>query len=197
MSSRTIPPLLWSIRADLYREGGARSFGAFLRKFLFSPGFNYCVWMRICGHLYSRPITRYTLFIPALLALKGRSFKYGIDIPYRTQIGSGFYIGHFGGIVVHPNVVIGNNCNISQGVTIGQTNRGALAGTPVIGDNIFIGPGAKIIGNIRIGNNVAVGANAVVTKNVPDNAVVAGVPARILSMQGSASYVEHTDYPAC
>jgi serine O-acetyltransferase len=197
VSSRPIQPLLWCIRADLYREGGACGFGTFLRKFFFSPGFNYCVWMRICGNLHSRPITRYTLFLPALLALKGRSFKYGIDIPYRTRIGYGFYIGHFGGIVVHPNAVIGNNCNISQGVTIGRANRGARAGTPVIGDNVFIGPGAKIIGNLQIGNNVAIGANAVVTKSVPDNAVVAGVPAHVISMQGSTRYVEHTDYPAC
>lgn len=189
--------LLGVIRADLYREGGARGIGAFLRKFFFTPGFNYCVWMRVCGHLHARHLTRHTLFFPALLVLKGRAVRYGIDIPYRTRIGHGFYIGHFGGIVVNPGAVIGKNCNISQGVTIGQANRGARAGSPEIGDNVFIGPGAKIFGNIKIGNNVAIGANAVVTKDVPDNAVVAGVPARILSMQGSLGYVEHTDYPGC
>ncbi len=163
---------------------------------MFSPGFNYCVWMRVCGYFYAYRFTRYTVFLPSLLALKRRSIKYGIDIPYRTCIGKGFYIGHFGGIVINPNAVIGKNCNISQGVTIGQTNRGERAGTPVIGDNVFIGPGAMIIGNIKIGNNVAIGANAVVTKSVPDNAVVAGVPARILSMQGSIGYIDYTDYMA-
>ena len=183
------------IRVDLYRDGGVSGFSAFLRKFLFSPGFNYCVWMRICGHFHAHPLTRYTLFLPSLLILKGCSIKYGIDIPYRTGVGHGFYVAHFGGIVVNKRTVIGKNCNISQGVTIGQSNRGDRAGTPVIGDNVFIGPGAVIIGNIKIGNNVAIGANAVVTKNVPDNAVVAGVPARILSMQGSASYIDYIDYP--
>lgn len=197
MNAGTPHRLLSIIRADLYREGGSRGAAAFLRKFFFSPGFNYCVWLRICGYVHSRPFYRYTLFFPVLLILKGRSVKYGIDISYRTQIGHGFYIGHFGGIVVNRVAVIGKNCNISQGVTIGQTNRGARAGSPVIGDNVFIGPGAKIIGNIKIGSNVAIGANAVVTKDVPDNAVVAGVPARILSMQGATGYVDHTDYLIC
>ena len=98
---------------------------------------------------------------------------------------------------MHPRAKIGKNCNISQGVTIGQSNRGKRAGVPVIGDSVFIGPGAKIFGAITIGNNVAIGANAVVTSDVPDNAVVAGIPARILSLLGSAGYVQHIYDPKC
>lgn len=105
------------------------------------------------------------------------------------KIGKGFYIGHFGTIVVHSSAVIGDNVNISQGVTIGATNRGNRQGIPTIGNQVYIGPGAKIIGKITVGNNVAIGANAVVTKDVPDNAVVAGVPAKIISMQGGEGYI--------
>ena len=121
-------------------------------------------------------------------------YKYGIDISYQTKIGSGFYIGHFGGVVVHPQVVIGKNCNISHQVTLGIANRGVRKGCPVIGDNVYIGPGAKVIGNIQIGNNVAIGANCVVTKDVPDNSVAVGVPGNTISSEGSEGYVNRTDY---
>jgi serine O-acetyltransferase len=90
--------------------------------------------------------------------------------------------------------VIGDNCNISQGVTIGEANRGPRKGTPVIGNNVYIGPGAKIIGAVHIGNNVAVGANCVVTRDVPDGAVVVGVPGRVISYEGSKGYIIRTDY---
>lgn len=117
------------------------------------------------------------------------SFKYGIQIPGNTQIGKGFYIGHFGTIVVNGNAIIGDNVNLSQGVTIGQANRGRNIGSPIIGNEVYIGPGAKIIGNVKIGNNVAIGANAVVTNDIPDDAVVGGVPAKIISMNGSNGYI--------
>ena len=91
--------------------------------------------------------------------------------------------------MVNQGAIIGNNVNISQGVTIGMANRGEKAGVPVIGNEVYIGPGAKIIGAIKVGNNVAIGANAVVTHDVPDNAVVGGVPARIISMKGAEGYV--------
>ena len=121
-------------------------------------------------------------------------YKLGISISYRTSIESGFYIGHFGTIIVSPYVKIGKNCNISHGVTLGRTNRGKNAGAPTLGDNIYIGPGAKIIGAINIGNNVAIGANCVVTKDIPDNAVVVGVPGKVISWHGTEGYVEKTDY---
>ena len=113
-------------------------------------------------------------------------YKFGIQISYTTKIGYGFYIGHFGNIFVNSKTIIGNNVNISQGVTIGSEN-----GVPTIGDGVYIGPGAKVVGNIIIGNNVAIGANSVVfnkmnkPKNIPDNAIVIGIPAKVTSLMGN------------
>lgn len=121
--------------------------------------------------------------------------KYGISLSPYMVLGPGCHIGHIGGIVVNQRSSIGKNVNLSHEVTIGIKNRGKYAGVPVIGDNVYIGPGAKIIGRVVIGNNVAVGANTVVTKDVPSGAVVAGVPAKIISLQGgSDGYVNYTDY---
>jgi serine O-acetyltransferase len=113
----------------------------------------------------------------------------GISLPFAAKIGKGFYIGHFGQIIVSPSAVIGECCNISQGVTIGEGGRGEKQYVPIIGDRVYLAPGAKLFGNIRIGNDVAIGANAVVTKDLPDNAVAAGVPARVINFDSSRDFV--------
>jgi serine O-acetyltransferase len=115
-------------------------------------------------------------------------------IDYTADIGPGLYIGHFGQIIVHPKVSIGKNCSLSQGVTIGLSNRGENVGAATIGDEVFIGPGAKVIGKVNIGNRAAIGANAVVLKDVPDQAVAVGVPAKIISYKGSEGYVNNIVY---
>ncbi len=113
----------------------------------------------------------------------------GIVLPFTAEIGKGLYIGHFGSIIVSQKAVIGEYCNISHENTIGQAGRGGKQYAPVIGDRVYIGPGAKLFGKIRIGNDVAVGANAVVSKDVPDNAVVIGNPSKIISYDGSGDFV--------
>jgi serine O-acetyltransferase len=130
----------------------------------------------------------------ARLWLRRLQVKFGICIPYNTFIGSGLYIGHFGGIVVSSDAIIGKNCNINHGVTIGATYGGKHPGTPVICDNVYIGPGAFVIGGIEIGSHVAIGANTVVNKSVPENAIVVSHPGEIISHKGSGSYVINTDY---
>ena len=102
---------------------------------------------------------KFIIFPIAKMMLNHYEYKFGISIPYSTQIGSGFYIGHFGTIVVNGCSHIGSNCNISHGVTLGVSNRGEKKGYPTLGNNVYLGPGAKIIGAITLGNNVAVGAN--------------------------------------
>ncbi|WP_300493893.1 serine acetyltransferase [uncultured Methylophaga sp.] len=102
----------------------------------------------------------------------------GADIPLNGQLGGGLSIPHPNGIVIHPLSVIGVNCLIHQQVTIG-IKRGD-AGAPVVGGHVDIGAGAKVIGNIRIGEHALIGANAVVTKDVPAFAIVAGIPAKVI-----------------
>ena len=102
----------------------------------------------------------------------------GISIPACCQIGKGFRIHHFGGIIFHPTTQLGENCTFYHGVTVGDSGGSGNAAT--IGDNVLVGAGAKIIGELTIGNNVTIGANTVVTKNVPDNTVVVGSPVRFL-----------------
>jgi serine O-acetyltransferase len=185
---------LW--KSDLYRNiGGRLGWKAALRAYWAVPGFRFLFWYRLAN------VTRGAGGLWKLVYLLGRVmhrrqlFKFGISIPHDTQIGAGLYIGHFGGIVVNRHARIGRNVNISQGVTIGQVNRGERQGVPDIGDNVYIGPGAVIIGAIRIGNGCAIGANAVVTRDLPDNAVAVGVPAKVISLAGNAGYVDHCDYP--
>ena len=182
------------VRSDLYRHTGKASIPIFLRTIILIPEFRFTFWLRLCAYLRQHAIFRYGFYHLSKIILRHYIFKYGIAIPCTTQIGSGFYIGHCGGIVVNGKSVIGKNCNISHCVTLGQANRGKKRGYPIIGDNVYIGPGAKIVGNVRVGNDVAIGANCVVTKDVPDNAVVVGVPGKVISYQGSQGYVEMTDY---
>ncbi len=179
--------------ADLFRIKGERGWRALLRGVLFgSEGFKYAFWMRSCRYLQSTTRWLRPAFYLAYAILRRYRYKFGIAIPYVTDIGGGLYIGHFGGIVVNNLARMGKNCNLSQGVTIGQANRGRHKGCPVIGDNVYIGPGAKIIGAVTVGNNVAIGANCVVTRDIPDNAVVAGVPGRVISLNGAEGYVDNT-----
>ena len=102
--------------------------------------------------------------------------KYVIQIPIGTKIGRGFYIGHGIGIVINGKTIIGNNCNISQFLTIGSNKE-----TPAkIGNNVYIGPNVCIVENVVINDNAKIGAGAVVVKDVPANATAVGNPARII-----------------
>lgn len=100
----------------------------------------------------------------------------GIELPCEAEVGRNFVIDHFGGIIVSGYARIGDNCRIRNGVTIGL-RRVEEKVAPIIGDNVDIGAGAKLLGPIRVGNNVIVGANAVVISDVPDDSIAVGVPA--------------------
>jgi serine O-acetyltransferase len=183
---------IFTISADLYRYTAKTDVSAFLRCILFMPGFRYTFLIRTAKYLKSKGMLLIPLYILTRLLLHHYQFKYGISIPCNTEIGPGFYIGHFGGIIVNSNVIIGKNCNINQGVTIGAAYGGKNPGTPIILDNIYLGPGSKIFGGITIGNHVAVGANCVVAKSIPDYGVVVGIPGELVSMKGSSEYVVNT-----
>ena len=117
--------------------------------------------------------------IPAKLRYKHLSLKLGFSVPINA-FEEGLSIAHYGLLVVNSKAKIGKNCRIQEGVTIGATNGSANA--PIIGDNVFIGSGAKIIGDISIANDVAIGAGSVVVKSIEEPSVTyAGVPAKKIS----------------
>jgi len=115
----------------------------------------------------------------------------GISLPPECDIAPGLYIGHFGPTVVHGAVHIGANCNLSQGVTIGIAGREENRGCPTLGDRIYVGPNAVIMGKISIGDDAAIGAGAIVSKAVPDRGVAVGNPASVISYRGSFDFVQY------
>ena len=119
-----------------------------------------------------------------------------ISIPPTTEIGAGLYFSHFGPTIINSEVKIGLNCNFSQGVTVGVVRGGGRAGVPTIGNRVYIGPNAILIGNITIGDDAAIGAGAVVVESVPPRGVVVGNPARVISINGSFEYIHYDDMEA-
>lgn len=163
-------------RSDASKYADPVNAKVILKLLLISPGFKYTFFMRLCAYLYEKPGSMRFFYYVYRLLLNRYTIKYGVEISPKTKIGKGLSIAHIGGIVIHQDAVIGENLNIRQGVTIGNSK----SGVPIIGNNVFFGAGAKAIGGITIGDNVVIGANAVVTKDFPDNVVVAGVPAKII-----------------
>lgn len=194
MNKQSFKYLQYLIYTDFYRITEELTIKNFIISLMNVPGFQYCFWMRVCKYLKYKKLIKVFFYPFAKGLLRHYTYKYGISIPFTASIGEGFYIGHFGGIIVNGKVIIGKNCNISQDVTIGLKVGGKNPGIPTIGNNVYIAPGVKIFGNIKVGNNVALGANCVVAKDVPDNAVVVGVPGKIISSEGSIGYIVFTDY---
>lgn len=112
------------------------------------------------------------------LVLRRYSRKYGLEI-LSKKIGEGLYIGHPHNINVHPHAVIGKNCNLNKGCTIGRENRGKRNGAPTLGDNVWVGNYATVVGNVHIGDDVLIAPNAFVNFDVPDHSIVIGNPAII------------------
>ncbi len=119
-----------------------------------------------------------------LAAFKFVEIAAGVSLPAHARIGKGLYIGHFGNIIVHPDTVMGERCALSHGVTIGVLG-GDRPGVPRIGNDVYIGAGAKILGPVTIGDGATIGANAVVIDDVPPGATAVGVPARIVKKGNS------------
>lgn len=115
---------------------------------------------------------------------KGVEIAAGISVPASADIGPGLYIGHFGQIIVHADTRAGRNLSLGQGVTLG-TRGGGSVGAPVIGDDVYIGVGAKILGPVHIGDGARIGANAVVLDDVPAGATAVGIPARVVKVRGA------------
>jgi len=176
----TIKLLKNQLKYDLKRvdTSGKINIVSFFRYLITNHSFKVCFYFRVTQFLSERSMW---LFYPFLFLFKRIQIRYGIQLPYQTIIGKGLQFSHYNSIVINSNAIIGDFLTIFQGCTIGSV-RGK--GAPIIGNNCVFFAGSKIIGNVSIGNNVIVAANAVVVKDVPDNAVVAGVPAKILNFNG-------------
>jgi serine O-acetyltransferase len=158
-----------------------------------SPGVHAVINLRFGQWLLKQNVFIQLFLTPIYLFQYHRMrSKWGIEIPRTTEIGEGFYIGHFGGITISSSAKIGKHMNISQEVTIGVSGQGDKKGCPTIGDNVYLAPGAKLFGKINIGNHVKIGANAVIHKDIPDNAIVVLDPGfTIISYKGN--YPEKKD----
>jgi serine O-acetyltransferase len=167
-----------NIKADIGRlnPSGKSSFRAFIAGLL-SQGFQAILVYRFFHWLYLNKIPGQPLrfFFERFIEITT-----GISIPAQCRIGKGLRIHHFGGIIFHPTVLLGENCTIYHGVTIGD--RGGSGSAAKIGDNVLIGAGAKVIGEIRIGDNCIIGANAVVTKEMPPGTIALGTACRFSSI---------------
>ncbi|MGH8531295.1 MAG: serine O-acetyltransferase [Gammaproteobacteria bacterium] len=166
--------------AEDYRRVASKNHGLFKRAILTLTNYGFlAVSVYRFGRFANRvpiPIVSHLLKALYLIGKTLIEVLFGISIDVNSTIGPGFYIGHFGCIVIHGD--LGRGCSVGQGVTIGSKGAGKSDGWPSIGDDVYIGAGAKVIGRIRVGNNVVIGANAVVVNDVADNMLAVGVPAQ-------------------
>lgn len=187
----------WDRFKDLLKSDLARVVGqskglcslTALKSYYVSESFKVCFWFRLGSYIATKKdvFSKVLLFLIKIKYL-GIKRKTGIQLPLLTNVDGGVMFCHYSRIVIAQSVNIGKNISIHQGVTIGRIFNGKYSGVPTIGDNVVIFSGAKVLGNIQIGDNAVIGANAVVTKNVPANAVVAGVPAKIISTDSSKCF---------
>jgi serine O-acetyltransferase len=158
-----------------------------LRSFLFSPGARFMFTIRGC-QFFSKYNPMGFIF---RFWNKQMQVKYSIQIFHTCKIGKGLFMVHYGNIVINNKSVVGENCNIHQGVTIGNVNRGKKEGCPTIGDRVWIGTNAVVVGGITIGDDVLIAPLSFVNFDIPDKAVVAGNPAKIINYNGSEGYVNY------
>lgn len=145
--------------------------------------FNFMRHVRFLEYYSNRKGWKKLAYLYHLYKYKKYSSKLHITL-YPFTVGGGLRIYHYGSFThIGPNCKIGKNCTIQPGVVFGNKYEDETDGEIIVGDNCYFGLGAKILGSVTIGNNVIVGANAVITKDVPDNAIVAGVPAKIIRIQ--------------
>jgi serine O-acetyltransferase len=170
------------------RDPAARNW---LEVLLCYPGLQALVLHRFSHWLYNLGLP----LIPRLMSHFGRFFT-GIEIHPGATIGKGVFIDHGMGVVIGETAIIGNYCLIYQGVTLGGTGKQSGKRHPTLGENVVIGGGAKVLGNILIGNNVRIGAGSVVLKDVPSDSTVVGIPGRVVYRSGvKVDPLDHSNLP--
>lgn len=158
------------------------------------PGFHAILTHRLAHYLHT--VLKIPV-LPRLISQMSRFFT-GIEIHPGAKIGKGFFIDHGMGVVIGETSEIGDNCTIFQGVTLGGTGKERGKRHPTLGNNVVIGAGASILGDITIGDSSYIGAGSVVTKDVPPTSTVVGVPGRIIRLEGKkirGATLDHTNLP--
>ena len=168
------------VKADRLRSD--RETGHFYYRLIYSENYyiqRYLFVLRKLEYLSNRKrnILEHLSYLFVFRNHKKLSFRMQINIPINVA-GPGLVIHHMGPIIINANARLGKNCSLQPGVVVGQ--KLGPDTVPIIGDDVYLGPGVKVIGKIRIGNNVTIAPNSVVIKDVPDNCVVSGVPAKII-----------------
>ena len=167
---------------DLYRYYGEKGEN-FIQRLLRPTELKYIALFRKTEKCNFRPLKLYYT-----LRLKLMSYKTYIQIPARTKICEGFYIGHSGRVIIHPEAELGKNINIGTGVTIGYENRGARRGAPKLKGNCWIGTNAVIVGNVTVGEDVMIAPLTFVNFDVPPHSIVIGNPAKIIDKENATEY---------
>ena len=160
--------------------------GNIFEVFLCYPGFQAMLVHRFNHFLWTAswgPLTGLIRFVIRVLAHITKILT-GIEIHPAAVIGEDFFIDHGTGVVIGETTIIGDNVTLYQGVTLGGVSTQKTKRHPTLGSNIIVGAGAKVLGNINIGDYVQVGANSVVLKDIPDYSTVVGIPGRIVKMDG-------------
>lgn len=171
------------------RDPSARSA---LEIFLLYPGVHALIWYRIARFFYRLKLK----FVARWITTVTR-FRTGIEIHPAAIIGKNLFIDHGMGVVIGETSVIGDDCTIYQGATLGGTGKEHCKRHPTLGNNVSVGAGAKVLGNITVGNNVKIGANSVVLKDVPDNCTVVGVGRIVNTKQQPSACETCSDYNDC
>ena len=180
--------LVADFRIIFERDPAARNW---LEVLVCYPGLQALFLHRIAHWLYRVGIP----FFPRLISHIARFFT-GIEIHPGAQIGKGVFIDHGMGVVVGETAIIGDRCLIYQGVTLGGTGKETGKRHPTLGENVVVGGGAKVLGNIQIGNNVRIGAGSVVLRDVPSDCTVVGIPGRVVYRSGAkVEPLEHGNLP--
>lgn len=184
----------WAEFAEDFARYRAHYDGSLLKPLLLEQALWALLQYRMASGVYrsSLPgVVKAPLLLLAVLGHKVVELTVGISLPYRAELLPGLYIGHFGPVLVNDGARIGTGCNLSQGVTIGVSGRGRKRGAPVIGDHVYLGPGAVVSGPITVGDAAVVGANSFVGRDVAAGTTVIGVPARRASESGSVGMGLH------
>ncbi|MGF1988510.1 MAG: serine O-acetyltransferase [Nostoc sp. ZfuVER08] len=189
LSGDFFEPLLSDFRIIFERDPAARNW---LEVVFCYPGLHALCLHRLAHWLHSRRVA----FIPRLISHLGR-FLTGIEIHPGAEIGKGVFIDHGMGVVIGETAIVGDYTLIYQGVTLGGTGKESGKRHPTVGKNVVVGAGAKVLGNLQIGDRVRIGAGSIVLRNVPSDCTVVGVPGRIISRDGNASVspLEHGKLP--